>query len=164
MNIVIADPKSGKSFTKKTEEAVFVNKTIGDEIELGIIGLTGYKGKITGGSDKQGFPMIKSLQGGGRKKLLMKHGVGFKAKIKGQKKRKSARGNTVSAEIMQLNLVVTKHSSKAIEEFFKTVEVEEKKEETDESAKERMVKQSLKNVGNMELAEEAKSIKGKVKK
>lgn len=162
MNVVVADPKSGKAFGKKTEENVFLNRKIGDEVELSVIGLSGFKGKITGGSDKQGFPMKNSLQSSGRKKLLLKKGIGFKTKRKGERRRRSVRGNTISPEIMQLNIVVTKHGTKDLKEFFKTTEV--KKEEKQESAKERLVKESLENVGNVELAEDAKKIKGKVRR
>ena len=165
MNVVVSDPKSGKAYTQKSEQAVFLNRVIGDEIDLGPIGLTGYKAKITGGSDKQGFSMRKSVQGPGRRKLLMKGGIGFKATHKGQKKRKSARGNTVSPEIMQLNVVITKHGDKDLNKFFEVKEAEGKKEEGEElSAKERLVKQSLENVGNVELAGDAKAAKGKVRK
>jgi len=164
MNIVVSDPKTGKAFTQKTEEAVLLNRRIGEEVDLAAIGLSGFKGKVTGGSDKQGFPMKKSMQGSARKKLLMTKGVGFKTKRKGHKKRKSARGDTVSPEIMQLNIMITKHGDKDLNQFFKTAEKEKGKEKPEESVKDRMVKQSLENVGNTELAEEAKKIKGKVKK
>ena len=163
MNIVVSDPKSGKAFTKKSEDAVFLNRTIGEEVDLGLVGLTGYKAKITGGSDKQGFPMRKSVHGPGRRKLLLKKGVGFKPAHKGQKKRKSARGNTVSPETMQLNVVVTAHGNKALDTFFEVKEVK-KEEEVQESSKDRLVKQSLENVGNVELAGDAKTVKGKVRK
>ncbi len=164
MNIVVCDPKSGRAFSKKTEEAVFLNRKIGEEIDLNAIGLSGFKGRISGGSDKQGFPMKKSLQGSGRKKLLLKKGVGFKAKRKGEKRRKSARGNTVSPETMQLNIVITKHGEKDLNELFKKAESVGKEEKEKESVKERLIKQSLESVGDTALAEEAKKIKGKVRR
>ncbi|MDP6670781.1 MAG: 30S ribosomal protein S6e [archaeon] len=163
MNIVVSDPKSGKAFSKKTEEAVFLNRAIGEEVDLGVIGMAGYKAKIVGGSDKQGFPMKKSLDGPGRKKLLLKKGVGFKTDRKGKRKRRSVRGNTVSPEIMQLNIVITKAGDKKFEDFMKA-DVEKPKEEDVGSAKDRLVKQSLENVGNVELAGDAKLAKGKVRK
>ncbi len=163
MNIVISDPKSGKAFSKKTEEAVFLNRTIGEEVGLGLIGLTGYKAKITGGSDKQGFPMRKSLQGPGRKKMLLAGGIGFEPKRKGQRKRKSVRGDTISPETMQINVKVTTTGDKPLDEYFKKVE-EAAPKEKEESAKERLVKKSLENVGNVEMAGDAKAAKGKVRK
>ena len=162
MNIVVSDPKTRKAYSQKTEDAVFLNKKIGEEVSLNAIGLSGYSGKITGGSDKQGFPMKRSLEGMGRKKVLLKKGVGFKPSKIGQKKRRSIRGNTISPEVMQINIVITKEGSKKLEEIFKPTE-ETKVEET-ESAKERLIKQSLENVGNVELAGDAKKTKGKVRK
>ena len=162
MNIVVSDPKTGKAFSKKTEDSVFLNKAIGEEVDLSVIGLSGFKAKITGGSDKQGFPMKHSLQGSGRKKLLLKKGVGFKTDRKGAKKRKRVRGNTIGIETMQLNIVVTKHGDKKLEEFF--MKAEEPKKEEEGSSKERMVKASLETVGNVELAGDSKRAKGKVRK
>ena len=118
MNIVISEPKSGKSANKKTEESVFLNRKIGEEVSLDTIGLPGFKAKITGGSDKQGFPMKPSMQGASRKKVLLKKGVGYRPKTKGAIKRKSVRGNTVSKDTAQINLVVTKNGSKPLDEIF----------------------------------------------
>lgn len=162
MKLVISDSKTGKAYNKKTEEPVFLNKKVGEEIDLGTVGLTGFKAKITGGSDKQGFPMKMTLEGQGRKKLLVRKGIGIKSKTKGKIVRKAMRGNTVAADIVQLNLLITKQGPKSISEFIKPEE--KKTEEPKESAKERMIKESLENVGNTELAEEAKEIKGKVRR
>jgi len=161
MKLVISDPKTGKAFNKKTEEAVFLNKRVGEEVDLGAVGFTGFKAKITGGSDKQGFPMKPTVEGQGRKKLLVRKGIGIKSKRKGKLVRKSMRGNSVGIDLVQLNLVITRQGSKPISDFVKPEET--KKEDKKESAKERMIKESLENVGNTELAEEAKNIKGKVR-
>ncbi len=161
MKLVISDIKTGKAYNKKTEEAVFLNKKVGDEVDLGTVGLTGFKAKITGGSDKQGFPMKLTLEGQGRKKLLVKKGIGVKSNVKGKYIRKTMRGNIVAADIVQLNLAITKQGSKPISEFIKPAETKVVKEK--ESAKERMIRESLENVGNVKLAEEAKNIKGKTK-
>ncbi len=161
MKLVISDKKTGKAYNKKTEEDVFLNKRVGEEVDLGVVGLAGFKAKITGGSDKQGFPMKSSIEGQTRRKILVKKGVGVNLKEKGKMVRKNMRGNTVGKDIVQINLVITKQGDKSINDFIKPVEV--KKEKTKESAKERMIKESLENVGNVELAEQAKNIKGKVR-
>jgi len=160
MKLVISDKKTGKAYNKKTEEPVFLNKKIGEEVDLGSVGMTGFKAKIRGGSDKQGFPMKPTIEGTGRKKILVKKGIGIKSKVKGKIVRKSMRGNTVSQDIVQLNLAITKHGSQQISGFLKPTE---KKEGDKVSAKDRMIKQSLENVGNTEMAKEAKKIKGKVR-
>jgi len=163
MKLVISDTKTGKAYNKKTEEPVFLNKKVGEEVDLGSVGFTGFKARITGGSDKQGFPMKPTLQGQGRKKILVRKGIGIRAKVKGKIVRKNMRGNTVGTDIVQLNLVITKHGEKPLSASVKPVETKGKEEEK-ESAKERMIKQSLENVGNVDLAEEAKKIKGKVRR
>ncbi len=117
MNIVISDPKTGKAFGKKSEEVVFAGKKIGEEVDLGAIGLQGYSGKITGGSDSDGFPMKGSLEGSIRRKILIGKGTGFKSKTKGERKRRTVRGNTISKGIAQLNIAITKHGSAKLEDL-----------------------------------------------
>lgn len=159
LNVVISDPKTGKAYQKKLENPVlFLNKKIGDSIPLSGIGLEGYEAKITGGSDLQGFPMHPSVSGPMRKKIYSFNGVGFRQNTKGERRRKSVRGNTVSKETAQLNMIVTKFGGKSLDEL---VGKSEKKEVI--SAKEELIKKSMENVGNVELAEEAKKIKGKAK-
>lgn len=160
MKLVISDKKTGKSYNKKTEEPVFLNRKVGEEVDLGTVGMPGFKAKITGGSDQQGFPMKPTLEGQARKKILLRKGTGVRSKHKGIFLRKSVRGNAVSPETAQLNLAITQDGSKPITDF---VDITVKSGETKESAKERLVKQSLENVGNVELAEEAKKIKVKPK-
>jgi len=65
--------------------------------------LSGYTLKITGGSDKQGFPMRRSIEGTIRKQIMLDKGAGIEKGEDGVRKRKSVRGNTVSEEIEQLN-------------------------------------------------------------
>lgn len=126
MNIVISDPKEGKAYSKKTEQAVFVGRKINEVVSLDVIGLKGYKAVITGGSDKDGFPMKPSLEGQGRKKLLIEKGIGIKKKRKGEKRRKRVRANTVAPDIHQLNLKITEYGSTKLSEYFKKTGGEEK--------------------------------------
>ncbi len=122
MKIVINDPKSGKSYQKelsKEEEAVLYGKKIGDKVYGEAIGLEGYELEITGGTDKDGFPMIKSLEGTRRARLLLSGPPGFHPKEKGERRRKTVRGNTIAEDIAQVNMKVIKHGAKALEEIFK---------------------------------------------
>jgi len=118
MNIVLSDPKEGRAYSKKTEEAVFVGRKIGETVTLDAIGLKGYKAVITGGSDKDGFPMKPSLEGQARKKLLMKKGIGIRNKRKGERRRKRVRGNTVAQDIHQLNLKITEYGEEKLSKIF----------------------------------------------
>jgi len=128
----MANPKTGKTYQKeieKTQERQFYGKKIGDSLDLTSIGLAGYEGILTGGSDKQGFPMLKSVQGTARKKILLTKGTGLrKAKVKGVRIKKSVRGGKVSEDIQQLNIKITKQGSKKIESYFGE-KTEENKEE-----------------------------------
>ena len=91
--------------------------------------LAGYEFIITGASDKSGFPAKANLEGMGVKRLLLKKGFGMKEKPKGLRLRKSIRGNTISKDIMQLNLKVTKEGPKPLSEIFKKPEVEAESKE-----------------------------------
>jgi len=95
---------------------------IGNEFDASKVGLEGYTLKLTGGSDKNGFPMKRDVEGPRRIKSLLSGGVGFKPKIKGQRQRKTVRGNTVSDDIVQINTIVTKKGKKSIDELLESEE------------------------------------------
>lgn len=112
--------KNGKAYSIKLEESKaqnFVGKRLGDEISGGLIGLDGYKLKITGGSDADGFPMKAAVKGTKRVKSFMKEGVGMREKREGIKKRKFVRGNMVSEQITQLNLKIVEEGEKPVSEL-----------------------------------------------
>lgn len=149
MNIVLSDPKTRKAYSKKIENpAIFAGKKIGEGVELGAIGLEGYAAQITGGSDKEGFPMKKDFMGSARKVVWV-----MKNEKKGKKIKAAQRGNTVSEEIAQLNLKVTKEGTKPLRELLGGQVKEE-----NISIKEQMVKESLDNIGKIST-EEAANIK-----
>jgi small subunit ribosomal protein S6e len=116
--VVISDPKSRKAYQKEIEQGQsgLLGKKIGDKVSGNHIGLSGYELEITGGSDKEGFPMRRDMDGPGRKRILLSHPPGFHPKSKGRRKRKSVRGNTISVSVSQINLKVLTHGSKSIEE------------------------------------------------
>ncbi len=110
--IVVSEPKSRKAWQIEKEAPLLVGKKIGENFDGSLIGLSGFKLQVTGGSDKDGFPMRPDLEGSQRKKALLTKGIGFRGrkkikkkifKVKGLRKRKFIRGNTVSDEIMQVN-------------------------------------------------------------
>ncbi|MBR9707507.1 MAG: 30S ribosomal protein S6e, partial [Candidatus Diapherotrites archaeon] len=70
MKMTIANPGSGKTYQKELEagqEKIFLGKKIGTEVKLDNLGLSGIVAVVTGGSDKQGFPMRRDVDGSGRK-------------------------------------------------------------------------------------------------
>ena len=118
---VIADPKSGKTYKRDITGQyanVLVGRKIGEEIDGLFVGLPGYKLQIAGGSDKDGFPMRRDLPGPRRRRVLLSGGVGFHPVRSGLRKKKTVRGNTVSPDILQLNLKITQRGPKSIEDAF----------------------------------------------
>ena len=130
--IVVNDTKTGKShniLVSGHHANSLIGKKINDEVDGIFVSLPGYKLQITGGTDKNGFPMRKDLPGTTRRRLLLSESLGFKPKDSGVRKKKSVRGNTINQEVVQINMKVVKHSSRSIEDIIK---VEEKKEEVKE--------------------------------
>ncbi len=65
--------------------------------------------RITGGNDKQGFPMKQGVLTNGRVKLLLSKGHScYRPRRKGQRRRKSVRGCIVDSNLSVLNLVIVK--------------------------------------------------------
>jgi len=131
--IVVSDPKTKKTYQKEVsqKESGLLNRKIRDKVKGDFLGLSGYELEITGGSDKQGFPMRPNIQGVARKRVLLTGGPGFHPKQKGERRRKSVRGNTISPEIVQVNAKIIKYGTKKLEEIFgkKEAKKEEKKPE-----------------------------------
>lgn len=88
----------------------FEGMKIGDIIKGGVIGFPNYEFKITGGSDSSGFPMRKDVHGPVKKRILVsKRGIGYKPKRKGEKRRRTVRGNEVTHDMTMINLKVIKY-------------------------------------------------------
>lgn len=120
MRIVISE-SGGKSYQvelPKDKEASIAGKKIGDELEGNLIGAAGYTLELRGGSDGSGFPMRKEVHGSAKKMILTSDGVGFNAERSGERRRKYVRGNTYSAEIVQVNAVVKKPGATPLEQLF----------------------------------------------
>jgi len=135
MQIVVADPDKGKTYQKEIEDKkarALHGKTIGDEVEGSLLDLKGYSLQITGGSDKQGFPMKKGIKTTERRKVLMEKGTGYRPQEQGKKKRKTVRGQTISDQIQQLNLKVIKTGKKKLPVLFGEEEPEEEPEEEEQ--------------------------------
>lgn len=80
---------------------------IGDTFDGSIVGLPpGFKLEIRGGSDNSGFPMHPAIQGSGKKRVLLSGPPGFHPREKGERRRKTVRGNTIGPEIVQINTMI----------------------------------------------------------
>ncbi len=129
MKIVYSDPKSGKSGQMQLDNdrsAMLLNHKINDVIDGNILGLDGYKLKITGGSDKSGFPMNKSIVGPIKTKVLKV--VARSGKNKGQKKRSTVRGSMIANDTELVNTVIVEYGSKPVAELFPGTEKKPKEE------------------------------------
>ncbi|PNX47035.1 MAG: 30S ribosomal protein S6e [Thermoplasmata archaeon M11B2D] len=137
--VVVNDIQSGKSYNIPVSghhANSLIGKKINDEVDGIFVSLPGYKLKITGGTDKDGFPMRHDIPGSTRRRLLLSRGLGFKPQEKGKRKKKSVRGNTINQEIVQVNMKVMKPGAKPIEEIIKGDAKTEPKEASSKEKKE----------------------------
>ena len=119
--IILSDPDTGRSYKSDAADPAaraLIGKRIGDEIDGGILGLAGYRIRITGATDRTGIPARRDLPGSARRRILLSKGVGFHPTIDGQRRRKSVRGNEISADLVQINAVVKQHGAKSLAEHF----------------------------------------------
>ena len=107
--VIVSDPTEGTSKIVELEEAraaPLIGKRIGEVIEGAVVDLSGQKVQVTGGSDKDGFPMRPSVHGGVRRRIVLSGGVGFNPTNEGMRRRKTVRGNVITDEIVQINMKI----------------------------------------------------------
>ena len=121
--VVISDPSTGKAYQKVVSGAnanKLIGKEVGDVINGTVVELPpDYELQITGGSDKDGFPIRPDIPGSVRKRILLSGGVGYRPKEKGIRKKKMDRGRVITRDIVQINMKVVKHGKVPLEEYFK---------------------------------------------
>lgn len=118
--LVISDPESKTAIQYELDDAktnALIGKNVGDIIEGDVIGLPGYKLKITGGSDTSGFPIRPDVHGSGKKRILIHGPPGFKPDRKGIARRKTVRGRELSSAISQVNLRIEEKGGTPLEEL-----------------------------------------------
>lgn len=122
---IVINDQDGKSYNFEVSghhAQNLIGKKIGVEVDGINVNLPGYKLQITGGTDGAGFPMRRDYEGSGRSRLLLSYSAGFKpTDYPGKRKRKSVRGNTLSPEIVQVNMKVVKSGSKPVAEHFEAL-------------------------------------------
>ena len=138
--IVVSDSKTAQAYQVTVTGASaskIIGKNIGDTISGDIAGLSGYTLKLTGGTDKDGFPIRPDLPGPARRKILVTRGVGFHPEADGVRMRKSMRGREISSDVTQINTVVVEYGQKPLAEMFPKKELKEGEVAEEKKPKER---------------------------
>jgi len=121
MKLNIANPATGEQklidFDDEKKYRVFYDKKISQEVPGDSLGdeWAGYVFRITGGNDKQGFPMKQGVLLPHRVRLLLADGHScYRTRRTGERKRKSVRGCIVASDIAVLSLVIIKQGESDI--------------------------------------------------
>lgn len=157
--IVLSDPETGKSQMVEIEgpKAVpLVGRRLGEIIDGTAVGFGGHKIRITGGSDKDGFPMRPDIHGGVKKRVILTKGVGFHSTEKGARKRKTLRGNVITEEIVQINMKIIEKPKKQKKPKQDKGQKKKKSEETAKEPKEAAESEKKKEESNVDKAESPK--------
>ena len=106
--IEVDDERKLRAFYDKRMAAEVSAESLGDEWK-------GYIVRISGGNDKQGFPMKQGVMTTGRVRLLLSDGHScYRMRRNGERRRKSVRGCIVDANLSVLNLVILKKGEQEI--------------------------------------------------
>jgi small subunit ribosomal protein S6e len=121
MKLNIANPATGAQKLIDLDDEkrfrIFYDKKIAQEVPGDSIGdeWKGYIFRITGGNDKQGFPMKQGVLLPYRVRLLLADGHScYRPRRTGERKRKSVRGCIVGPDIAVLSLVIVKQGDNEI--------------------------------------------------
>ena len=116
--IIVSDPEAGTSKVVELEEAraaPFIGRRLGETLDGSAVDLPAHTVQILGGSDKDGVPMIGNVHGGVRRRVVLSGGAGFSPKKKGERRRKTVRGNIITDEIVQINMKIVERPAKPAE-------------------------------------------------
>jgi small subunit ribosomal protein S6e len=113
MRLTLAFPDNGTQTVIDVDApqvlAALYEKRLGQDIDGAVLGdqFQGYKLRIGGGFDLQGFPMKQGVITPRRVRLLLKAGSScYRPRRAGERKRKTVRGCIVSSEISALHLII----------------------------------------------------------
>ncbi|KAF9117384.1 40S ribosomal protein S6, partial [Mortierella sp. GBA39] len=111
----IANPATGCQktidFDDERKTRIFYDKRISAEVAVDSLGdeFKGYVFRITGGNDKQGFPMKQGVLLPSRVRLLLSKGHScYRPRRTGERKRKSVRGCIVASDMSVLSVTIVK--------------------------------------------------------
>jgi len=107
--LIVSDPKTGKSQKVEIDAekmGAILGLRTGATIEGSIAGLPGLQLQLTGGTDRDGFPIRPDVHGGVKTQVLLNKGIGFHPRERGERRKKTVRGNTVTVETTFLNFKI----------------------------------------------------------
>uniref|UniRef100_A0A914CXH8 40S ribosomal protein S6 n=1 Tax=Acrobeloides nanus TaxID=290746 RepID=A0A914CXH8_9BILA len=121
MKLNVAYPATGCQKVFEIDEErklrIFYEKRMAQEVDADALGdeWKGYILRITGGNDKQGFPMKQGVLTNGRVRLLLSKGHScYRPRRTGERKRKSVRGCIVDANISALACIIVRKGDNEI--------------------------------------------------
>ena len=115
MKLVVSDTETGKSHSVELEDTKIIpllGKRIEETIEGSLVDMPGRELLITGGTDKDGFPLRRDVHGGVKAKVILSGKPGFIPRRKGERRRRTVRGNIITEETVQVNLKLLPKSAK----------------------------------------------------
>jgi small subunit ribosomal protein S6e len=122
MKLNISNPATGAQKLIDVEDEkklrTFMDKRMSQEVDAGCLGdeWKGYIVRISGGNDKQGFPMKQGILTNNRIRLLMAKGMScYRERRSGERRRKSVKGCIVDGNLSVLSLVIVKKGEQEID-------------------------------------------------
>jgi len=122
MKLNISNPATGAQKLIDVEDEkklrTFMDKRISQEVDAGCLGneWKGYVVRISGGNDKQGFPMKQGILTNNRIRLLMAKNMScYRERRSGERRRKSVKGCIVDGNLSVLSLVIVKKGEQEID-------------------------------------------------
>jgi len=109
LKLVVSDPDTGNTYQTEVDGQDanrFLGRSLGDEVDGDVVGLSESTLKLTGGSDAAGRPMREDVSGSSLKELLLEGGVGYHPEKDGERRRVTVRGAEFSEESAQVNAKV----------------------------------------------------------
>jgi len=109
LKLVVSDPDTGDTYQTELDGQDanrFIGRSIGEEVDGSVVGLSESTLELTGGSDAAGRPMREDVSGSNLKQLLLEGGVGYHPEKDGERRRVTVRGAEFSEDSAQVNAKV----------------------------------------------------------